>query len=345
VNTTQSEPAVSPVKRALGKILLGGFSLVVCVLTVGFWFLAYQNLAAPHCDKHLMHAGDTCSRLHVPGARGGYTQEHLNHPGDQPAKLTLPNNFHPAPDDVSNGVYSQDTIQRLHHGDGLQFLAGAALFTSLSGIQALRWARARRAPSTDDPNDLTAWNAVPLGAGRRAHAAVVTGALPAEPRYRHGLRSAAIFFGALAAAAGAFAGTSSLIGVTDDPFWMEALAAFTPIGVLIAAVMSNRKLSERYRARMRRHATTTTGEIVDCTTYRIRSTYCVNLTVRFLDPEFRDPPRWIRRNYMFNQMPTTAAQFATIHGNGTVVPVYRNPRGTWYGLDIADDHLIWSQWW
>ncbi|AOS94828.1 hypothetical protein AN480_27470 (plasmid) [Mycobacterium intracellulare subsp. chimaera] len=90
---------------------------------------------------------------------------------------------------------------------------------------------------------------------------------------------------------------------------------------------------------MRRHALTTTGEIVDCTTYSTYSTYCVNLTARFLDPEFREP-RWIRRNYVFSRMPTTAAQFAaTAHGNGTTVTVYRNRRGSWYGLDIADDHL------
>jgi hypothetical protein len=22
-----------------------------------------------------------------------------------------------------------------------------------------------------------------------------------------------------------------------------------------------------------------------------------------------------------------------------------NARGTWYGLDVDDHHLIWSQWW
>lgn len=317
----------------------------LCVLTVGMWVAAYLNLAAPRCDFHLMRAGDSCSRLHVPGSRGGYTREHLNHSGEQPVKLVLPNDFHPAPEDVYNGVYSRATMKRIHRGDGLQYLACAVLFVSVFGTLVLQWVRARRAAPTDDVQDLAAWKAVPAGAGRRAHATVVTGAVPAEPRYRHGLRAAAISLGALAAAAAAFAGTSSLIGATDNPFWMETLTAFAPIGLLTAVAVSNRKLSAHYRASMRRHALTTTGEIVDCTTYSTSSTYCVNLTVRFLDPEYREPPRWIRRNYVFNRMPTTAAQFATSHRNGTTVTVYRNPRGTWYGLDIADDHLIWLQWW
>jgi len=338
----------------MGTVVFVGYWVFMWGLTVGFWVLAYQDLSGPYCDKHLMHSGDTCSRLHVPGARGGYTREQLNHPGAPPVTLTLPSDFHPAPDNVFNGVYRPATMQRIHHGDGLQFLAGGALFTLITGIQSGRAVhrtyRARGEQCTDDPRDRTAWNQVPRGAGRRARNKVVAGALPAEPRYRYGLRSWTIFFGVLAAAAAAFVATSSLIGVTESPFWMEVLTAFAPITVVVAAVKANRKLSRRYRAIMRRRAVTTTGEIIDCTTYSQSRpysgyNYLVIVTVRFADPEFPEPPRWIRRSYLFTELPTTAAQFATEYRDGTTVTVYRNVRRTWYDLGIDDDHLVWSQWW
>ena len=281
--------------------------------------------------------------------------EHVNHPGDQPATLTLPSRFHPAPENAFNGVYSPATMMRLHHGDGLEFLTGGVLFTLLFGVQAYRGVhrsyRARREPFTDDPRDLTAWNQVPRGAGLRGRKKVVAGALPAEPPHRYGLLSWAILVGVLGAAAAAFLTTSSLIGVSESPFWMEVLAAFAPMAVVVAAVVANRTLSSRFRDRMRRRAITATGEIMDCTTFsqsRPRSEggqYFVIVTVRFSDPEFPEPPRWIRRSYAFTGLPTAAAQFATEYCGGAAVTVYRNARGTWYALGIDDDHLVWSQWW
>jgi hypothetical protein len=348
----RSEPAASPVKRPLGTALLVGFMVFFVGLTVGFWVAAYQDLAGPYCDKHLMRIGDTCSRLHHRGFRGGYTREHLNHPGEVPVKLTLPANLQFAPEDVFNGVYSPATMRGIHHGDGLEFLAGGVLFTVVLVAQVYPVIRrARRGPPTDDPSDLSAWNRVPRGAGRRGKKAVVAGLLPAEPRYRHGLRSWVIVVGALGAAVGASAGTRAelmMIGCPD--FVALALAGFAPFAVVVGVVVGNRQLSRCRRARMSRDAVTAAGEIIDCTTFdQLRRgngrNHFVNVTVRFLDPEFLEPPQWIRRSYLFIELPTTAAQFATRYANGVAVTVRRNTRCTWYGLDVDDDHLIWSQWW
>lgn len=346
-------PTTSPRKRIRGNILLIAFSGFIFCINVLFWWAAYENLAGPYCDHHLMHAGETCSRLHVRGGRGGYTQEHLNHVDDAPVKLRLPADFHPAPDDTYNGVYTRAHIGEIHHGDGLEYLVGGVGCTTAVAVCVHRFVRRHRGGvPPEDPDDNSAWKQLPRGAGRRGRKAVTAGLLPAESAHRHGWRAAGIFFTTLAAAVGACVVTRGLLGDIGCPdFPALTAAAFAPVAVIVAVVAGNRKLSRWHRIRMSQRAVTAAGEIIDCTTFStIRSgsstsNYFVDLTVRFADPEYPEPPQWIRRGYLFPELPTTAARFAIKYAAGVTVTVRRNVRFRWYGLDVDDDHLIWGQWW
>lgn len=142
-------PAIwNVLRRGVGRLAFGGLCLAfIALMCAGYW-VAYLDLAGPHCDSHPMAPADTCSVLTSRGLRSMRTIEKLNPASSSPAVLTAPAKWHAAQDNIHQGVYSPAGMQEFHRPTGYFMLGFALLISLILGSWTYKAIRARARSST-----------------------------------------------------------------------------------------------------------------------------------------------------------------------------------------------------
>jgi hypothetical protein len=139
--------------RIISRLFIGWIVLILLVFGVfGGLGVAYFDLTGPHCDQHLMSAGDTCSTLTSRPGRSQQTIERLNPAGAAPVELVAPANWHAEAGQLHTYVYDQAGMREFHRGTGLLCLSMSVLVAVMLARVLIGIIRAKRSPRVEETN-------------------------------------------------------------------------------------------------------------------------------------------------------------------------------------------------